>query len=356
MTDAPADAAPDADPPQDRPPVTLAVKTYRQADLAERAVRSAFAQTYAPLEILLSDDASPDGTYALLERLAAEYDGPHRVRLNRNPRNLGVVGHENRMWELATGRLMAQCAGDDIAEPDRIERLVAAWRAGQGGEADGDVMLVHSSVMQIDGAGRPLGLRAPKPEIVADPSPANVLRAETNCIGATALYDRRLWERFGPIPLECGVEDGPMFFRAGLLGRIAYVDAPLVRYAVDGLSRSDATRRGVFHLRGSRILSAAWWHANAGSFLRDLARMPPTPEREALRQAAQALRERDAVELRVWRASPLGRWALLPWAAWRGWRAGDATLPVKALKQALGRVYIWWYTRRWGDSWEPTDP
>ena len=55
------------------------------------AIEGAFAQTYQPLEILLSDDCSPDGTYRVMQEMAAAYAGPHRVILNRNPKNLGIT-------------------------------------------------------------------------------------------------------------------------------------------------------------------------------------------------------------------------------------------------------------------------
>ena len=47
--------------------VTIAVTTHNRSDLLQRALRGAFAQTYAKLEILVSDDASTDNTRELME-------------------------------------------------------------------------------------------------------------------------------------------------------------------------------------------------------------------------------------------------------------------------------------------------
>ena len=88
-----------------RPLVTLFVMAYRQERFVRAAVEGALAQTYSPLEIILSDDNSPDGAFAIMEEMAAAYDGPHRIRLNRNPANLGIVGHVNRLAALATARI-----------------------------------------------------------------------------------------------------------------------------------------------------------------------------------------------------------------------------------------------------------
>ena len=87
--------------PGDRPPVTLFVLAYNQEALVRAAIEGAFAQTYQPLEIILSDDASPDGTFAVMQAMAAAYSGPHRVILNRNPANLGLTAHVSRVMAAA---------------------------------------------------------------------------------------------------------------------------------------------------------------------------------------------------------------------------------------------------------------
>ena len=324
------------------PRVTLAVKAYRQEHLVRRAVESAFAQEYPNLEILLSDDCSPDGTFRVMQELAAAWRGPHTVRLNRNPVSLGLIGHENRLWELASGRLVAFCAGDDAAEPDRVARLVEAWRAGAG-----RVLLVHSRVARIDLDGRTVGEMAPDPRIVADPRPLNVIRIQANCIGATALYDRRIMEVFGPIPDWCGVEDGPQFFRAGLLGEIAYVDAPLVRYGVGGLSDPPKVSPGRRYLRGHRMTRMAWWVGNARSFLRDLERVGEVPDRAEIERLCRRFLAEHELEVAAWRAGgPLSRLALLPRTAARSLALRDPGPLEQALKHLLGPLYIRWHDRR----------
>ena len=94
-------------PPEtpERPLVSFFVTAYRQEHLVRASIEAAFAQTWSPLEILLSDDCSPDGTFAVMQEMAAAYSGPHRVILNRNPKNLGITAHVDRIMELDLGRL-----------------------------------------------------------------------------------------------------------------------------------------------------------------------------------------------------------------------------------------------------------
>ena len=103
----------------DKPLVTFAVIAYNQERFIREAVEGAFAQTYSPLEIILSDDGSSDKTFDVMQALVAKYDGPHHVMLNRNSKNLGLAGHVNHIMERATGDIIVLAAGDDISRPER---------------------------------------------------------------------------------------------------------------------------------------------------------------------------------------------------------------------------------------------
>lgn len=328
------------------PLVTMSVKAYRQEHLVVQAIESVFAQTYPNLEIILSDDSSPDGTFAVMERMAADYRGPHRVRLNRNPVNLGIAAHSNRIWELASGRLLTGCAGDDIAHPDKVARLVEAWRASGGKAA-----MVHSAVIQIDTEGHELELIRPAPSSRVDPSPLDICRMRQNGIGATALYDRRILDVFGPLPATAQIEDGPMFFRAALLGGIAYVDAPLVNYRVGGVSdgRRHAGSAGRAYLYGQRITRLRWWAGNARTFLSDMEKVD-FPEREACRHELRAFLAQAELQFRLVEAGTARRLSMIPEAARLGLVA-RSTMPLRhALRYAFAPLYVAYHDRRHGRS------
>ena len=103
-----------------RPLVTFALVAYNQERYIREAVEGALAQTYEPLEVILSDDCSTDRTFALMEQLAQDYVGPHRIVLNRNATNLGLCGHVNRVFSLATADVVVLAAGDDVSLPNRV--------------------------------------------------------------------------------------------------------------------------------------------------------------------------------------------------------------------------------------------
>src|SRR5688572_14160607 len=99
--------------------VTLALFTFNQEPYVREAVRAVLAQDYSPLDIIISDDASTDDTFRILEDELQGYDGPHRIRLNRNARNLGVGEHVNLLAGMSNTNFIVLAAGDDIALPQR---------------------------------------------------------------------------------------------------------------------------------------------------------------------------------------------------------------------------------------------
>ena len=64
---------------EEKPLLTYCLVTYNQEKYVRESVLSAFAQTYLPLEIVLSDDCSTDRTFEIMRELAAGYREPHRI-------------------------------------------------------------------------------------------------------------------------------------------------------------------------------------------------------------------------------------------------------------------------------------
>jgi glycosyltransferase involved in cell wall biosynthesis len=287
-----------------RPRVTLFVLAYRQEAQVAAAVAGAFAQVGPPLEILLSDDASPDGSFAVMQAMAAAYAGPHEVVLNRNEQNLGLIGHLNRVMTLASGDLVVQNAGDDVSHPGRAARLAAAWAA------DPRVRAVHSAVRRLDadGGAAPWPPRRPP---MADVTPAAVIAdgrpgRQRHLIGASMAWDRRLWDAFGPLPAAALIEDRPIAFRAALTGRIAWLDEPLVDYRVGGASDGAGATGRAYWLKRQR-----WYRSFQRAYLADLERADPAVA-AALRPLAAAELERLDFEIGLAEAGPAGRVAAIP--------------------------------------------
>jgi glycosyltransferase involved in cell wall biosynthesis len=96
-------------------PVTLTLIAYNQENYVREAIESALAQTFSPLEIILSDDCSPDQTFAIMQEMVGSYRGPHRVHARREPVNVGTVQHLINVSRAAQGELVVIAAGDDLS-------------------------------------------------------------------------------------------------------------------------------------------------------------------------------------------------------------------------------------------------
>jgi len=106
---------------EERPLVTFALFAYNQEKYIREAVEGAFSQTYSPLEIILSDDCSNDRTFEIMQEMAAEYRGPHRVRVRRSQPNKGLLSHVISVGKEANGDMIVVAAGDDISCRERTE-------------------------------------------------------------------------------------------------------------------------------------------------------------------------------------------------------------------------------------------
>ncbi|NNJ68370.1 MAG: glycosyltransferase family 2 protein [Boseongicola sp.] len=244
----------------DVPLVSVFHLAYNQIDGLREAVEATLEQDNPNLEIVFSDDHSTDGTFEALNEIVAAYDGPHDVRVYRNDENLGIVGNFNTAIERTSGQLIVQCNGDDISRPDRVSRLVEMWQSAP------DVLLVHSTAQYLmrDGTeGRHLNVRPPH-EFANSP---HVYVVDLYyALGASAAYDRRIFDFFGPVPNAAIVEDSVMPFRARLLGQVLKSEEILVQLPPGGMSYvEEGELPGEFRCMLNEI-----HYGNAKSFLADL--------------------------------------------------------------------------------------
>lgn len=219
------------------PVTSMILLACNQQSTARAAAESCLAQLGEPLEIVLSDDASGDGTFAELQAAAAAYRGPHHVRVRRNPVNLGIGAHYNQLLVETAGELLITAAGDDISVPHRAQSLRGAW------EASGkrlDLMASHFIDMSLDGA---LGAHV-KTDDLAQLTVVRWCARRPYTVGATHAFTRRLMQRFGPFIEDVWYEDQSMALRALAGGGAITLQEPLVHYRRGGTSRWPSTHRG----------------------------------------------------------------------------------------------------------------
>jgi glycosyltransferase involved in cell wall biosynthesis len=217
----------------EHPLITFAIFAYNQERFVREAVEGALAQTYSPLEIVLSDDFSYDRTFEIMKEMAACYNGPHKLVLNRNSKNLGVGDHVNRVMELAQGALVVAAAGDDISCPQRTRVLYEEWlkqnRRPSSIHSDYAVINENGSMIEDDRRKSSFsGSRSPGTEDIRaflhGKHPANRIH------GATHAWSNQLFKNMPALNSNVFFEDRVIGFRSLVIGSFAYVPQKLIYY------------------------------------------------------------------------------------------------------------------------------
>jgi glycosyltransferase involved in cell wall biosynthesis len=126
------------------PPIAVVIPVYKgEAYLAE-AIDSALAQTHPPSEIVILDDASPDGTGRIIERYLAN----PLVRAHRLASRVSAPAAWNRVIRLSTSRYFVVLAHDDRLHP----RFLAETATVLGTAPDTGLVVTGHDL--IDGSGK----------------------------------------------------------------------------------------------------------------------------------------------------------------------------------------------------------
>lgn len=214
-------------PSPDRSLATFVLLAYNQQNYIRRAIEGAFSQNFKQLEIILSDDFSTDHTYDIMSKMAAEYDGPHRVVLNRNNCNLGLVGHFNKVLEMASSEIIVLAAGDDVSLPDRVSLTSAELLI------DPSVQMISLGHTLIDDEGKKISS-----EINACGEIASIAEYFSDSgihpNGASRGFKKAVFSKFGAMDSECPTEDTTSLLRALILGKVKLVPKQGVLYRKHG--------------------------------------------------------------------------------------------------------------------------
>jgi glycosyltransferase involved in cell wall biosynthesis len=126
------------------PRVSIGVPVYNCERFIRQSVESLLSQTYGDFELVITDNASKDGTEEICRALASI---DKRVRYVRNERNLGGPGNFRRVFSLCSGELHKWSTADDYWDPTFIEKCVAVL------DRHPDVVACYSKTKFVDASG-----------------------------------------------------------------------------------------------------------------------------------------------------------------------------------------------------------
>lgn len=218
------------EPTEERPLVTFALFAYNQEQFIREAVEGALAQTYSPLEIILSDDCSQDSTFKIISRIAEEYKGPHKLVWRQNEANLGLIGHINKVMKVASGELIVAAAGDDISYPSRVNRLVDQWI--KNGKRSGSILSGFKTIDSTGNIASPPLKQQVKIYCLIDRHVKSLHALAVGTSGCTHAWTRDAFDVFGSIDDRVIHEDITIPLRSILLGSVTFMPDQLVLYRI----------------------------------------------------------------------------------------------------------------------------
>ena len=130
-----------------RPRVSIGVPVYNGERYLATALQSVIDSTFGDWEMIVSDNASTDGTVAIVESFMAR---DPRICLRRNPSNIGALPNFNAVVHAARGEFFKWLAYDDVLDPTMLERCVEVL------DRDPSVVLSNGRFREIDGNGATL--------------------------------------------------------------------------------------------------------------------------------------------------------------------------------------------------------
>jgi glycosyltransferase involved in cell wall biosynthesis len=218
-----------------RPPtIEVGLTTYNSEAYLPALLESLFAQTRQDFTLLVADDASTDGTEAIVHLYSKLHPG-RIVKLPSDGRRRGVIANFDRVLAHAGADYVFLCDHDDVWLPHKIERSLEAMHALESENAAGVPLLVHTDLV----------VTGPELEILGesffdyagvDPrrnDPAQLLLANV-ATGCTTVINRALRLQARPIPEEAIMYDHWLALVAVTGGAMAFVDQPTVLYRQHG--------------------------------------------------------------------------------------------------------------------------
>jgi glycosyltransferase involved in cell wall biosynthesis len=149
------------------PRLSVGLAVYNGEEFLAQSIESLLSQRYEDFELIISDNASTDGTAAICH--AFERSDP-RVRYFHQPQNIGATPNHNFVVRQAAGELFKWASDDDLYASDLVSRCVAAL------DEHPEAVLANSWTAMIDGTGM-VTEAVPYPLSTADPHAPERFRA-----------------------------------------------------------------------------------------------------------------------------------------------------------------------------------
>jgi glycosyltransferase involved in cell wall biosynthesis len=199
------------------------ITSYRQAPFLEAALLSALEQDHEPLEVIVVDGGSDDGSVEIVRR----YED--RLAWWASEPDSGQAAALNKGFARARGDLLGWLASDDTLLPGAVARVAAELRE------DPSALLVYGEALFVDEEGRELFPLVPR----AFDADEMRRRCENFVVQPGSLFSRRAWELAGPLDEDSHyLFDFEFALRVARHGTVKPIPDRLATYRVHAASKS----------------------------------------------------------------------------------------------------------------------
>lgn len=230
------------------PKVTVVIVNWNAAHFLERCLAALMAQTVAPYEIILVDNASSDDSLDIVRRIPL-------VRLLAQDKNLGFARANNLAIEAASAESewIALLNPDAFAAPSWLEALLAAAQANSDVSFFGSKLLTATDAAVLDGAGDAYHVSGLVWRMghgaLASSFPEEECEVFSPC-AAAAMYKRNVLQEVGGFDEDffCYVEDVDLGFRLRLAGhRCLYIPSSVALHVGSGTTGGQHSDFALYH-------------------------------------------------------------------------------------------------------------
>ncbi len=213
------------------PTVSVLMSVYNGGVYLRPCIESVLGQTFRDFEFIIIDDGSKDDSAAVLRDYAAR---DSRIRLVVRA-NKGLTKTLNEAFGMSRGKYLARMDCDDVCYPARFQRQVDFL------EAHSDVVCTGGQFDLIDGEGRLL-TRLNPPTTDADIQHQALRGHGAICHPAAMIRASALKQINGYCEDFKTAQDLDLWLRIGEVGKLANLDAPVLKFRLHESSVSESKR------------------------------------------------------------------------------------------------------------------
>lgn len=233
------------------PSVSIAIISFNYGRFIVECLDSCLAQTQRADEIVVVNDGSTDDTASVLDAYAARVPQVRPV----HQANGGICSATNAALAACSGDVVLLLDADDVLEPERIEKVLAALRRRVDGLLPGWVhhRMKRFSAEQSDLGQAPYYANGAGPQGWLAAEAVDAAVSPVQSLTSALAFRRELLQAIGQLDAHrLMYQDMQLIAAATLLSPAAWIGEPLTRYRVHGASATTASMVSIDQIRATR--------------------------------------------------------------------------------------------------------